>query len=201
MKLFLTSSGLSNDNQEEFFRLLGKRPNGLRLAFVHTAAKGDHPMMPLPELESALKITEDYQGLVRFGFIIEFVDLSHLSPDIVVETFSKFDVVYVYGGNTFYLLHQARASGFLTHAAEILVDKVYVGVSAGSIIAGPDITLAGWPPNGDKNAVGIQDMMGMNFSPSAIMPHWNPTWPTPKEAEEYPHDIMYIKDGDAVVVA
>ena len=36
MKLFLTSSGLSEKNEKDFLTLLGKNPKGLKVAFVPT---------------------------------------------------------------------------------------------------------------------------------------------------------------------
>ena len=50
--------------------------------------------------------------------------------------------------------------------------SVYVGVSAGSIIAGPSIDIAGWGSEADKNEVGIKDLQGLNFTNIQIYPHF-----------------------------
>lgn len=199
MKLFLTSSGLSNDNEKEFLDLLGRSPLRLKLAFVITATRGDNPNIPIDGLKKEIERMEDYQGLVRLGFEITFVDFQNIREENVVNDFASFDVIYVFGGNTFYLLKYARQSGFIKHAKEILENKVYVGVSAGSIIAGPDISLAGWE-GGDRNDIGLEDMAGMSLAPFCVMPHWQEGRMIPREAAEYPNEIQYIEDNGAVIV-
>lgn len=191
MKLFLTSSGLSDTNEKDFLNLLGKEPSGLKVAFIPTA------MNPEPEEVRQKYIPEDVGDLENLGMIVTFVDLEQLTEENVVNTFKDFDVIYVYGGNTFYLMNQANQSGFKKHIREIINDKVYFGVSAGSIIAGPDIAIAGWP-QGDPNDVGLEDMSGLSLVPYTIKPHWNGQ--ISREAEIYPFEVKYLKDGDVIVV-
>jgi dipeptidase E len=49
-------------------------------------------------------------------------------------------------------------------------NKFYIGVSAGSIIPGPDIEVAGL---GDSNDVGIKDLTGLKLTNLIITPHYN----------------------------
>lgn len=191
MKLFLTSSGLSNTNKIDFLALLDKDSRGLRVAFVTTA------MNPEPEEVRQKYISMDAKDLEDFGMMTEFIDLEEIDEKVIVETFKSFDIVYVYGGNTFYLMHFANKSGFTKHIREILQNKVYFGVSAGSIIVGPEISLAGWP-GGDPNDIALSDMRGLALVPFSILPHWNGV--VPPEVDGYPFEIKYIKDGEAVSI-
>lgn len=49
-------------------------------------------------------------------------------------------------------------------------EKFYLGVSAGSIIAGPDIEVANL---GDPNDINLQDSTGLKLVPYIITPHYN----------------------------
>ena len=51
--------------------------------------------------------------------------------------------------------------------------KLYVGVSAGSIILGPSIEFVNWPVGiPDVNKVNLIDLTGLNIVPFAIFPHF-----------------------------
>ena len=55
------------------------------------------------------------------------------------------DIIFVEGGNTFYLLKAMRACNFEKIIRKLLKEgKVYIGASAGSIVAGKTIKTAGW---------------------------------------------------------
>lgn len=191
MKLFLTSSGLSDTNEKDFLALLGRKPKGLRVAFVPTAMNKE------PEEVKQKYIPVDVADLEKLGMRVDFIDLEKLSEEKVISTFKPYDIIYVYGGNTFYLMEYANKSGFTKHILEIIKDKVYVGVSAGSIIAGEDISIAGWE-NGDPNDIRLVEMKGLLLAPFSVLPHWNGE--IPKEAQRYKHEIKYIRDGEAVMI-
>lgn len=192
MKLLLTSTGLSETTGKDFLDLLGRDPKGLRVAFVPTAMRGESE-------ESAKKwIPIGVEDLEKYGMHVELVELEKLNEENVVQAFALFDVIYVFGGNTFYLMQYASTSGFAGHIREIIGDKIYIGVSAGSVIAGPDIALANWGKHGDRNAVGLQDLRGLAIVPFTILPHWKGN--QFKEADGYPFEVRYIKDGEGVVI-
>ena len=90
------------------------------------------------------------------------------------ESFVNFplhDIYYVCGGNTFYILDRMRKTG----VDKILINavkkgKFYLGVSAGSIIPGSDIEVAGL---GDSNDVNLSDLTGLKMTNLIITPHYN----------------------------
>lgn len=86
--------------------------------------------------------------------------------------------------------------------------KFYVGVSAGSIIAGPDIEVAGL---GDSNDVGLSDLTGLKLVPYIITPHYNQK--EEKDVEEFKEkrkgeqvialtddQAIFIEDGKMVLI-
>lgn len=192
MKLFLTSSALSDKNQQDFLDLIGRDPEGLKVAFIPTAMNQES------EEVKQKYIPTDVADLENLGFEVDFIDLENINEEKVVDVFSKYDIVYVYGGNTFYLMHFANKSGFAKHILEIIKNKIYVGVSAGSVIAGPDICVSNWGKDGDRNIIGLKDTKGLGLVPYCIIPHYN--------GQEYVEqknsnlEVKFIKDEEAIVV-
>lgn len=170
MKLFLTSAGLVPEVAEAFFKLLGKKPEEARMCMIPTASFAHHPKGDAPY------VMEGKQQLAELGFkdIVE-IDLRHEKEESLREKLVKFDVILVGGGNTFYLLKYARESGF-GEALKPFLDKggVYFGISAGSLIAGRDISIAGWSPDWDENAVGLKDPQGLGLVDFIVSPHYIP---------------------------
>lgn len=191
MKLFLTSSGLSDKNEQMFLELLEQDPKGLRVAFIPTAMNQESE-----ELKQTY-IPVDVADLEHLGMKVEFIDLVNIKEENIVSALDSFDIIYVYGGNTFYLMHHIVLSGFKKHFKEIMKDKIYFGVSAGSIIAGPDVSIAGLK-GGDTNDIGLVDMEGLSVVPFSLLPHWNGE--IPSNLKDYKYEIRYIKDEEAVSV-
>jgi len=192
MKLFLTSSGLSDTNEKSFLDLLNKSPKGLRVAFVPTAMNRESEEVKQKYMPSDIADLED------LGMKVDLIDLEKLDEEVIVSKFKPFDIIYVYGGNTFYLMHYANKSGFTKHIEEIIKNKIYVGVSAGSVIAGSNIELAQWGKDGDRNIIGLKNMNGLKLVKFGIIPHWKGQFF--EEVISYPFEVRYIKDGEAIII-
>lgn len=192
MKLFLTSSGLSDENEPTFLELLGRDPRGLKVAFIPTAMNQE------PQEVKDKYIPVDVADLEKLGMEVLFIDLENITEESVVETFKPFDIIYVYGGNTFHLMHYANTSGFKKHIQEIIKDKVYVGVSAGSVIAGPDVSLSQWGKDSDRNSIGLKEMNGLALVTFGIIPHWSGR--DYDEAKGYQYEVKFIKDAEVIVI-
>jgi len=194
MKLFLTSAGLVPDVAQEFLVLLGKKPEDAKMVFIPTAAN--------PELDRWY-LNKDKLVIAQLGIVaINEVDIEKESEDSLAQKLSAADIIYVEGGNTFYLLKYVRESGFAKLVKEFL-DRggVYVGVSAGSMIAGPNIETANWK-HADRNIVGLKDLAAMNLAPFAIAPHIDGTniEATKEEAAKVGYPVIALSDKQAVLV-
>jgi dipeptidase E len=200
MTLFLTSSGLSAENIGYLQSLIPVHTEGkvLKVAYIATATNGElgKKITEIDPEDRPTWLQEDFRKLEPLDFTVTFINLEDENEETIVPKFSGFDVVYVQGGNTFYLMHYANVSGFKKHIHEILKDKIYFGISAGSIIAGPDISLAGWE-GADKNDIGLEDMSGLSLVDFCIMPHWDGS--LAQESKIYPYEIKYIKDGEYII--
>ena len=86
------------------------------------------------------------------------------------------DLLYVCGGNTFHLLHSIQnAAAPIREQIVSLCDRggLYIGSSAGAVIAGSDISSAG-EIHPDRNRDGVTDLTGLGFVPRHIIPHYTP---------------------------
>lgn len=162
MKLLLTSAGFENPKiGEKFLELVCKPASEIKVLFIPTAARTDG------ELFYANKSKEELIGL---GIPEENIINFDLDRKLTDEEQNNIDAIYVCGGNTFYLLHKVRESGF-GEVIKKLTGKgvVYVGASAGSMILGPDIGLTAEP---DQNDINLRDTAGLNLVDVAISPHY-----------------------------
>ena len=123
MKLLLTSAGITNDSLKN--ALIKLVNNDLRIAYVPTASN----------IESGDKgwLVDDLVNLKEMGEL-DIVDISALPKEVWIKRIEWSNVLCVGGGDTKYLMDQINKSGFDKELSGFLKDKVYVGISAGSII-------------------------------------------------------------------
>ncbi|MDO8553712.1 MAG: Type 1 glutamine amidotransferase-like domain-containing protein, partial [Candidatus Micrarchaeota archaeon] len=82
------------------------------------------------------------------------------------------DILFFSGGNTFYLLEKIQQA----KCAKVMVDfigkgKIYIGSSAGSIIAGPDISPI-YAIDRIENAPNLKGFEGFGLVNFVTFPHW-----------------------------
>lgn len=136
MKLLLTSEGLTEPVMERaLYDLIGKPPSRVRIACIPTAihlGMGDKRWM--------LRILN---GIEATGpYILDIVDISALPRSIWLQRLEQADAMVVLGGNTPHLMHWIERSGLKQELPRLLQSRVYVGNSAGSTIAGPDLSVS-----------------------------------------------------------
>ena len=195
MKLLLTSSGLDNKKvQKEFLELLEGKPVKTKVLIIFGVKKEEHWEY----------VKESKQELIDLGILNENITEANISENISEKKFeSNFDVIYVCGGNTYYILDRLRKTG-LDNIIKKLVseNKLYIGVSAGSIIAGPNIRIAGWGIEKDPNEVGLKDLDGFNFIDISFFPHYRNE--LKQEVDEFEEKINYkierFKDGEGLMI-
>jgi len=76
---------------------------------------------------------------------LDYCELRHLQPAALKRRLQGVDAIYVDCGNTFYLRHYMRTSGFDELVPPLLREGVvYVGASSGSIVMGQSVSTALW---------------------------------------------------------
>jgi dipeptidase E len=128
VKLLLTSAGLSNRTLRRALRdLLGKPFAAANLVYVPTASMaeaGDHRWF-----------VTSLSRLHRRGWrTFDIVELNGLPRQMVLGRLLDADVIYVEGGSHYHLARSITANGLADGLLKALEDRVYVGVSAGSMI-------------------------------------------------------------------
>lgn len=160
-KLFLASS------VETAGPALGREignPKNLKLAFVATAG----------EVEQEKQwILDDRHGLEKAGFNITDYTITDKTPEDIKKDLDPFDVIHVNGGDTFYLLFQARKSGFDKWIKEKVEREeiIYTGSSAGSQACAPSVLESKYFENeewGEK----LGTFEGFNLVNFLVLPHW-----------------------------
>ncbi|MBI4895190.1 MAG: Type 1 glutamine amidotransferase-like domain-containing protein [Candidatus Aenigmarchaeota archaeon] len=193
MRLFLTSSGLRKEYEKDFLKLLNKPAKETKVAFIPTAAD--------PEKDKSF-VQKSINELRKVGITqIEEVDLKIENEKSLKEKLSKVDVIYVNGGNTFYLLNWVRKSGFDKLLPKLLKKgKIYFGTSAGSYIACPTIEMANWKCQ-DSNRIEMQDFSALNLVPFLITAHYTEDYRKilKKEAKKTKYTVIALNDLQAIV--
>lgn len=172
MKLLLTSGGITNDTLAgELEGLTGKKFAELAIGFIPSAAFGD------PSSDKSWLIN-DLSRLQSRGAKVAIISLADLTPDEIVAQLQSVDVIFVGGGNTFYLswlLKEKRMSEIL---APLLQTKVYAGISAGSMITTSNLAAASQAVRagevrGDLGPAGRSGVEALNLVPFLVRPHLN----------------------------
>jgi len=134
VNLLLTASGLRNETQRIALRdMLSKPFTSANLAYIPTASvaePGDHGW-----------VVEDLNRLHGLGWReLDILELNGLPRGMVLDRLSHADVIYVQGGNHYHLARSISGNGLADAFLDMLRDRVYVGVSAGSMIFSRHLT-------------------------------------------------------------
>ncbi len=116
------------------------------------------------------------------------------------------DVLFFEGGNTYHLMKWINKSGLVGLLPEMLKTKIYVGLSAGSMVTSPDLALRlSQIIYGDD--MEEEPMDGLNYVDFYFLPHLNsPFFPTRMEekiievAKTLPKKIYALDDHSALKV-
>ena len=139
MRLLLTSNGLSNTSiADALEQLVGKPRHETRVALIPTAAFSEDDV----EHETRDWLVDDLYRIKEFCGFIDLVSLADLSPKNALQRLEYADVIFVGGGNTFYLSYWLEKSELFDVLDQLLQERVYAGISAGSMVATKSIRTA-----------------------------------------------------------
>jgi dipeptidase E len=170
---------------------------GLRIAFVPTAAG--------PEFDTKEWVRADRAQLAALGCGVSVLDLAIVEQDEIEAALQRLDGVFLTGGNAFLLLWHARRSGF----ADLVVPRVeagellYVGTSAGAVVAGPDVAPAANLDN-RREVPELESSTALGLVPFTVLPHDDdPETRALHDAIVAAHPsvpFVRLADGEAVLV-
>lgn len=189
--IVLTSCGIRKESfKKKFYEIVSKEElNNKKVLYITTASDGEDD-------DDKTWMDEEYKTILDLGInesnIIEY----KIGNDININ---DFDIIYMMGGNTFYLLNIIRNTRFDKIIEDFINNgKIYIGSSAGSEILGNSVDIAlGY----DKNNVNMIDFTGLKIVDALIVPHSN-------RKEEFIIDlknktnenVIALYDGDGLIL-
>ncbi len=164
MKLLLTSHGWKYNPKiaKEFLRLAAKEPSEIRIFLVTTADK---------KSKDWKWVRQEMKMITGIGIAKENISIFSLNRKIKKNELADRDIVYVCGGNTFLYLYGVRKTELDREIIKFAKKGgLYYGVSAGSVLAGPNIAVA--KPFDDSRAVNLKNDRGLRLTDVVIGPHY-----------------------------
>ncbi len=195
-KFFLASVVAQSINKLD--AILPPNFQGLKVAFVPTAADTYDGQ---PDW-----LIADRDGLIEKGFEVFDVDIKNKTKEELISLLQKADIICVGGGNSFYLLEQAKQSGF----DEILKDfaasgQIYIGSSAGAVLVGPSLEPIKLLDEPDK-APRLKSLDGIGLVDFVVLPHYGKEKYSPlyqkimDDPANQRFELIPITDDQAVIV-
>lgn len=193
--IFLTSNGITSDT------ILKKINHNLKMnaekaALITTASVG------YKEKDSS--IPRHTEALEKLGLRVQLFDIEVQNPELLDE----YDVIFIIGGNPFYLLDKMRKTNCSNLFSKYGKEKILIGASAGSIVLGNTIKLIYEFDPHLNDIVGLTDFTGLRLTNINVCPHVS------KYIERYDRflerieefencnnvQITSINDGQAVLI-
>ena len=189
--IVLTSCGIRKESfKNRFYEIVSKEElNNKKVLYITTASDGEDD-------DDKTWMEEEYKTILDLGInesnIIEY----KIGNDININ---DFDIIYMMGGNTFYLLNIIRNTGFDKIIKDFINNgKIYIGSSAGSEILGNSVDIAlGY----DENKVNMKDFTGLKIVDALIVPHSNRKEEFLKDLKNKTHEnVIALYDGDGIIL-
>lgn len=185
MKLLLTSSGLANDSLKDALRGMLNKPTGeCKFLFIPTSYSGASGDMSW--------LVNDIYEAHRMGWkefrLLDIAVKAEWDKKLWWPVIEEADVIMVGGGNAGYLSYWMQKSGLFDALPELLKTKVYVGISAGSMVMTAGLNTASMAVNNSgKYELDVNDpnvpsgqisTKTLGLTDFLFRPHWHK--PTPK---------------------
>lgn len=181
---------------------LVSRPTNSVKAYLIANAFDNYPdnrrQMHLSELKNSLSVT---------GYDFKPLDLRKFSAetDELEEFLRGTNLIWISGGNVFYLRYLFEKSGFSLLLKKLVDDGlVYAGDSAGAAVLGPD--MHGLDQLDDPSEAPEIIYGGLGLTSFMTLPHWGNERYSAEiasckdELEKYNDKIITINDDQAIVV-
>jgi len=186
--IVLTSCGIRNEDfKNKFYEIIPKEElSNKKVLYITTAVDGEKD-------DNKDWVNEEYKTILDLGIKEENITEYKIGNPLDID---KYDIIYMMGGNTIYLLDMVRKNNF----GEVIKDfinkgKIYIGSSAGSQILGSTISLNAIY---EDNFVNMTDFTALNIVNKEIVPHSNKK----KELLEKVNkdDLILLYDGDGLIL-
>ena len=174
-KLFLCSAFAEVSNYLSEF--VGTDLAGQRVTFITTASLHEEMNFFVDEAQAAFE---------QLGMGVDLLEVTAVPTAEATALLVKNPIIYIAGGNTFFLLQELRRTGLdQVILAEIVKGTIYIGESAGAIIMSPDIDYIALMDN-VKQAPELTSSRGLGLLAEYLVPHAKNSF-----LSEYVHQIIH----------
>ena len=185
--IILTSCGFRGDLlKNKFYEIVSKEElKNKKVLYITTAVDGERN-------DNKDWVMKEYKTILDLG-----IDESNITEYKIGDTIDidDFDIMYVIGGNTIYLLDMVRKYNFDEKIIEFIKQgKIYIGSSAGSQILGTTIKLCSTYEN---NFVNMTDFTALGIVNGEIVPHSNKKQELLSKVNR--DDLILLYDGDGII--
>jgi peptidase E len=188
MKLLLTSDGLTNQNLINKFSELAGDAKNKKLLCITTGP--DNPKINGFVEDVLVKFTkaEIQRNNIKIFYLCKNEDVN----------LDKYNIILICGGNTYDYLRMIKEKKLNKKIINFVKQgNLYVGISAGSMITGPNIEGLSKDANN-----GLTDFVGLDLTSISIRPHYS------KSQDEWIHELkkkykklITLVDGQAVIIS
>lgn len=135
MKLLLTSYGITNFKIANALNdLVEKESKDIKIAFIPTGAHA---------IRGSKKwLIEQLNYFLNYDYQVDVVEITAHEPEVIKTALESSDVIFLGGGNCFYLSYWMQKKGLFDFLPELLETRVLAGLSAGSILAGANFRMS-----------------------------------------------------------
>lgn len=193
--LILTSNGISSEKLFDKTKELLKE-NMNSIALIPTAS--------IVYNDKEYNIQRHTGIFSRLGLSVDIFDIAVQNPKLL----DKYDVIFLMGGNPFYLLDVMRKMKCKELFSNYLKSKIIIGASAGSLVLGPTIGLVYELHPTLNDVAGLTDFAGLCLTNLIVYSHHPNYLETVDGFYERMHDfenrtknqVICINDGQAVLI-
>ena len=186
--IVLTSCGIRNEEfKNKFYKIIAKDElKNKKVLYITTAVDGE-------KANNKDWVAEEYKTILGLGIdesnIVEYKIGNNINID-------DFDIIYMMGGNTIYLLDMVRKYNFDAVIKDFInKGKIYIGSSAGSQILGTTIALNAIY---EDNFVNMTDFTAIGIVDGEVVPHANKKEDLINSLNR--EDLILLYDGDGIII-
>lgn len=188
MKLFLASEAKNPAS----IKKLEEYVNGFKdktIAYIPTAANGQG--------WESWKEGGSWKLVQTLGAQISLVQLEDYTSQDVAQQIEGKDIVWFAGGMAGYLLYWIRRIELDKRLPSILRNSIYVGSSAGSMVAGKSLDIVEWYPM--EQEIGASIFPGLRLVDFDIYPHYEESM-LKQIKDNYKGNKLYLlKNGEELI--
>ena len=186
--IVLTSCGFRNEDfKNKFYEIVPKEDlSNKKVLYITTAVDGEKD-------NNKDWVDKEYKTILDFGIKESNITEYKIGDELNID---DYDIIYMMGGNTIYLLDMIRKNNFGNVIKEFLnKNKIYIGSSAGSQVLGSTINLNA---KYEDNFVNMTDFTALNIINKEIVPHANKKEELLKNINKDDYILLY--DGDGIII-